>query len=164
MSRVLESVLPMKRKGDVMTEEDMKEDKGKKTRMSKLDSKWCKGKQLGRTSDFVEYMDYSGPTPVKERIDFDIEIFPAEKKTYLRAVASDNGKNEDVLEIQENFEDLLNVEALGIDLKDILEFKKNKPVGVYETVSMKVQTALGMLASLTKSEVESAKNSEGQGT
>lgn len=134
-------------------------------RVSKLTSDWCMERQLGKTSDSVEYTDYSVSPPLKERLDFDIEIIPGSEKSEMMGIASQGmeGDGIDGALIQDRYEELLISRTTGIDIPDVRAMKKNKSLGVYDAILTKIQIRLGGMASLSKSTREEAKNLDGQG-
>ena len=146
-----------------------KEDKDRKqyvegampTKAVKLTSDFCAKKQLGKAVDFVVYNDTSSGKEEKVNLQLDIQTFSATRKADLSAIALERFPKDQIM--AQMFEtELVVAEALNLDHIDVVNFKMNKPAGVWDSIVYLVNQRLGTFGGITKEDVETEKNLDRQ--
>lgn len=149
-------------------DEDVKEDKSVKSvdgampvKAVKLTSDFCAKKQLGKAIDYVTYPDTSEGFEQRVKLELDIQTFSAMRKGDLSAIAFERFPKDPIL--AQMFEtEIIVAEALGMEHLDIVNLKSNLPSGVYDCVVYLVKQRLGEYSGLTETDINEAKNTEGQ--
>lgn len=122
-----------------------------------MTSDFCSQKQLGKGTDYVNYTDSSEGIEQKVRLQLDIQTFSAIRKAELTDMAMERYPK-DLVKAQDFETELVVAEALNMSHYDIVQFRHNKPSGVYDGVVYLINARLGTFSGMTMDKVDRAKN------
>jgi hypothetical protein len=146
-----------KNKGNGSVEFKGKED----VETESLTSDFCARKELGKGTDYVNYLDTSKGTDRKVRLKLEIQTFSAIRKAELSAMSIERFPK-DLAKAQDFETELIVAEALSMSHYDIVQLRHNKPSGVYDGIVYLINSRLGTFSGMSQEKVDSAKNVESQ--